>query len=198
MNEGAVPKGRWSCPWHFCDVCGAKSVYHCNSCYNSACDLHYKGHIIVSDLTTGILQCKYCLNTASENEEDKEGRTINESSSGAEKGDLDVDEIAKKCLNSLSESLLNMLSLNNVNENSVKNNKKNDTKRNTKQFSINSDSEPELDHKSNHEEDSLPVDKTVAKMTEIEREKPEELDSVKSDPKSSTGNISGQNETSAV
>ena len=69
QGPGEVPRGRWDCPWHYCDICGAKSVYHCSSCYNSACDQHYKGLIIVSDLSTGVLQCKYCLNLPDEKDE---------------------------------------------------------------------------------------------------------------------------------
>lgn len=32
--------GKWTCPWHHCDVCGRKSTKFCSVCPNSFCSTH--------------------------------------------------------------------------------------------------------------------------------------------------------------
>lgn len=34
------PYGKWECPWHHCDWCGRKALYHCHFCPNSFCSSH--------------------------------------------------------------------------------------------------------------------------------------------------------------
>lgn len=45
----SVPKGKWICGWHFCDICG-KSVSDkgmCQECPNSFCSDHLDGNIVL-------------------------------------------------------------------------------------------------------------------------------------------------------
>lgn len=37
--------GRWTCPWHHCDVCGKQSMKLCSDCPNSFCAAHSENNI---------------------------------------------------------------------------------------------------------------------------------------------------------
>ena len=50
-----MPKGKWDCPWHFCDVCGKRASYYCNICPNSFCVAHHAGEVI--ELSKGVFVC---------------------------------------------------------------------------------------------------------------------------------------------
>ena len=38
-------RGKWMCPWHFCDECGKKATVLCSECPNSFCGAHAEGQI---------------------------------------------------------------------------------------------------------------------------------------------------------
>ena len=41
-----IPKGKWICPWHFCDECGRSSSKYCPSCPTSFCIQHGDGELL--------------------------------------------------------------------------------------------------------------------------------------------------------
>lgn len=50
-----MPKGKWDCPWHFCDNCGKRASYYCNICPNSFCGQHHEGEVL--ELSKGVYVC---------------------------------------------------------------------------------------------------------------------------------------------
>jgi len=50
-----MPKGKWDCPWHFCDVCGKRATYYCSICPNSFCGPHHEGQVM--ELSEGVYVC---------------------------------------------------------------------------------------------------------------------------------------------
>lgn len=48
-------RGKWICPWHFCDECGKWANVLCSECPNSYCRGHSSGQI--TDVGNGILLC---------------------------------------------------------------------------------------------------------------------------------------------
>ena len=50
-----MPKGKWDCPWHFCDVCGKRASYYCSICPNSFCGPHHEGQVL--ELSEGVYVC---------------------------------------------------------------------------------------------------------------------------------------------
>lgn len=58
VNLPVVPKQRWICPWHHCDVenCGKPSTQLCSDCPASLCDEH-KSTIQYVTKEDGKLQC---------------------------------------------------------------------------------------------------------------------------------------------
>ena len=55
LSMKTKPRGRWDCPWHFCDECGKKATELCRLCPNSYCITHAEGHMM--ELTEGMLIC---------------------------------------------------------------------------------------------------------------------------------------------
>jgi len=45
LNIEKLPRGRWDCPHHFCDLCGKKSSSFCGICPNSFCKSHTEGEV---------------------------------------------------------------------------------------------------------------------------------------------------------
>ncbi|KAG8574261.1 hypothetical protein GDO81_009113 [Engystomops pustulosus] len=43
LNLTHPPYGKWDCPWHQCDLCGAASSSFCDFCPSSFCKDHEKG-----------------------------------------------------------------------------------------------------------------------------------------------------------
>ena len=41
-----IPRGKWLCPWHFCDECGKRSSKFCPSCPTSFCAQHGEGELL--------------------------------------------------------------------------------------------------------------------------------------------------------
>ncbi|XP_075063136.1 histone-lysine N-methyltransferase NSD3 isoform X4 [Mixophyes fleayi] len=50
LNLTQPPYGKWDCPWHQCDKCGAASSSFCDFCPSSFCKEHEKGGLMVSVL----------------------------------------------------------------------------------------------------------------------------------------------------
>lgn len=50
-----MPKGKWDCPWHFCDICGKRASYYCSICPNSFCGTHREGEVV--ELSEGVYVC---------------------------------------------------------------------------------------------------------------------------------------------
>merc|ERR1711962_961972 len=50
-----APKGKWSCPWHFCDECGKTARSMCSLCPNSFCATHLEGQM--KELSEDVLVC---------------------------------------------------------------------------------------------------------------------------------------------
>ena len=50
-----MPKGKWDCPWHFCDICGKRASYYCSICPNSFCGSHHDGEIF--EISEGVYVC---------------------------------------------------------------------------------------------------------------------------------------------
>ena len=50
-----MPKGKWDCPWHFCDICGKRATFYCSICPNSFCGLHHDGEVL--EITEGVYVC---------------------------------------------------------------------------------------------------------------------------------------------
>ncbi|CAH2275181.1 histone-lysine N-methyltransferase NSD3 isoform X1 [Pelobates cultripes] len=48
LNLTQPPYGKWDCPWHQCDICGANSSSFCDFCPASFCKEHEKGALKVS------------------------------------------------------------------------------------------------------------------------------------------------------
>ena len=40
-----TPRGKWQCPWHYCDKCGKPAKSLCALCPNSYCSGHMEGEI---------------------------------------------------------------------------------------------------------------------------------------------------------
>ena len=62
-------RGKWICPWHFCDKCGKWANILCSECTNSYCRAHSSCQI--TDVDNGILLCSDHILTrtkASQNE----------------------------------------------------------------------------------------------------------------------------------
>eukprot|EP00794_Sanderia_malayensis_P005747 gene5747-6450_t len=55
LTLSGMPRGRWECPWHFCDVCGKKANLFCNLCSNSFCTPHSEGQIF--QVEPGVFVC---------------------------------------------------------------------------------------------------------------------------------------------
>lgn len=49
------PRGRWDCPWHFCDECGKISRSMCCLCPNSFCESHLEGQMV--ELKEDVIVC---------------------------------------------------------------------------------------------------------------------------------------------
>ena len=45
LSLDAKPRGKWMCPWHFCDECGKRAVLLCSECPNSYCKKDAEGQI---------------------------------------------------------------------------------------------------------------------------------------------------------
>ena len=45
LNYFEMFAGKWLCPWHHCDVCGARAVKLCGECPNSFCSSHITSNI---------------------------------------------------------------------------------------------------------------------------------------------------------
>ncbi|XP_058905190.1 histone-lysine N-methyltransferase NSD3 isoform X4 [Kogia breviceps] len=50
LNLPQPPYGKWECPWHQCDECGAAAVSFCEFCPRSFCKDHEKGALVPSAL----------------------------------------------------------------------------------------------------------------------------------------------------
>ena len=72
-------RGKWICPWHFCDDCGKWASILCSECPNSYCRAHSSGQI--TDLGNGIQVCcdhivtrkKTSQNQTADHEDEKSG-----------------------------------------------------------------------------------------------------------------------------
>lgn len=51
----STPRGKWQCPWHFCDECGKLAKAMCALCPNSFCDAHKECELVV--LQEGLHVC---------------------------------------------------------------------------------------------------------------------------------------------
>ena len=49
------PRGKWMCPWHFCDECGKRAAMLCSECPNSFCREHTEGQI--TKVGPGLYNC---------------------------------------------------------------------------------------------------------------------------------------------
>merc|ERR1712226_1648203 len=50
-----APKGKWQCPWHFCDECGKLARSMCSLCPNSFCESHLDDQMI--ELMDDVIVC---------------------------------------------------------------------------------------------------------------------------------------------
>ena len=55
LTLSGMPRGRWDCPWHFCDVCGKRATQYCQLCPNSFCAAHSEGELF--ELSGGVMAC---------------------------------------------------------------------------------------------------------------------------------------------
>ena len=55
LGSEVNPRGKWICPWHFCDDCGKWANILCSECPNSYCRAHSTGQI--TELGNGIHVC---------------------------------------------------------------------------------------------------------------------------------------------
>lgn len=46
LEIDGIPKGKWICPWHFCDECGVRSSKCCPRCPTSFCTRHGEGELL--------------------------------------------------------------------------------------------------------------------------------------------------------
>jgi len=78
----APPKGKWQCPWHFCDECGKLARSMCSLCPNSFCENHLDDQM--RELMDDVLVCP--VHDAEEMEALKKEK-LNKSSSSATDGE---------------------------------------------------------------------------------------------------------------
>lgn len=55
LGGDVTTRGKWICPWHFCDDCGKTANILCSECPNSYCKAHASGQI--TELGNGIHVC---------------------------------------------------------------------------------------------------------------------------------------------
>lgn len=55
LGGNVTTRGKWICPWHFCDDCGKTANILCSECPNSYCKTHAFGQI--TELGNGIPVC---------------------------------------------------------------------------------------------------------------------------------------------
>ncbi|KAJ7383122.1 Histone-lysine N-methyltransferase, H3 lysine-36 and H4 lysine-20 specific [Desmophyllum pertusum] len=55
LGGDVTSRGKWICPWHFCDDCGKWANILCTECPNSYCKAHASGQI--TELGNGIHVC---------------------------------------------------------------------------------------------------------------------------------------------
>lgn len=55
LGGDITTRGKWICPWHFCDDCGKWANILCSECPNSYCKAHAAGQI--TELGNGIQVC---------------------------------------------------------------------------------------------------------------------------------------------
>ena len=55
LGGEVTTRGKWICPWHFCDDCGKSANILCSECPNSYCKAHASGQI--TELGNGIRVC---------------------------------------------------------------------------------------------------------------------------------------------
>lgn len=55
LGGDVTTRGKWICPWHFCDDCGKWANILCSECPNSYCKAHTSGQI--TELGNGIHVC---------------------------------------------------------------------------------------------------------------------------------------------
>lgn len=55
LGGEVTTRGKWICPWHFCDDCGKWANIRCSECPNSYCRAHAAGQI--TELGNGIQVC---------------------------------------------------------------------------------------------------------------------------------------------
>ena len=56
LTLSGMPRGKWDCPWHFCDVCGKRAAFFCSICPNSFCGPHHEGEIF--EISKGVNICE--------------------------------------------------------------------------------------------------------------------------------------------
>jgi len=68
-----IPKGTWSCPWHFCCQCKspAKSVFTCSYCPNAYCILHADKSSINTQEQVVEYVCPKCTGSSSQTHADR-------------------------------------------------------------------------------------------------------------------------------
>ncbi|EDV20850.1 uncharacterized protein TRIADDRAFT_31338 [Trichoplax adhaerens] len=62
LTIDGIPRGKWDCPWHHCDICGKAANQLCSRCPNSFCKTHANGRI-QSKNSCGemVLLCHQCI-----------------------------------------------------------------------------------------------------------------------------------------
>lgn len=55
LGSDVNTRGKWICPWHFCDDCGKWANIMCSECPNSYCRSHASGQI--TELANGVHLC---------------------------------------------------------------------------------------------------------------------------------------------
>ena len=63
LTIDGVPRGKWDCPWHHCDVCGKAANQLCSRCPNSFCRSHASGRIYSHTYGKETISlCHQCIN----------------------------------------------------------------------------------------------------------------------------------------
>lgn len=55
LGGPVTTRGKWICPWHFCDDCGKWANVLCSECPNSYCRAHASGQI--TEVSNGVHVC---------------------------------------------------------------------------------------------------------------------------------------------
>ncbi|RWS12499.1 histone-lysine N-methyltransferase NSD2-like isoform X2 [Dinothrombium tinctorium] len=104
LNLKEIPRGRWECPWHHCDVCGKQATSLCSYCPTSYCNEHCTSEKLkelpdgrflcyehIGDPLEGICEELPSQENAEEEQEEEEGE-IKTQAAAAEKQSEKINE----------------------------------------------------------------------------------------------------------